>query len=297
MFRDGRERSPLPAWVGWDRSLCLLSAAGFGAMAIFGKLAYDAGVEVGELLLVRFALAAAPCSRVAGRARRAARAAAPGASLAALRDGRDRLRDAVRPVLLGARADGRLAARAAALHVPGARLRRRAIALGRERASARRIVRARASRRPGVALVLAGAATGSFDALGAAMGFGAALAYTAYILVGDRVVAGVPPLALAALVCTGRDGTFALAALVRGGPELASAPTGWGWLGAIALVSTVARDPRVLRRAGARRAVGGGDPLDVRAGRDGRAGRRGVRRVARAGAARSAARSCSRRSW
>jgi drug/metabolite transporter (DMT)-like permease len=39
--------------------LCLLSAAGFGAMAIFGKLAYAAGVEVGDLLLVRFALAAA----------------------------------------------------------------------------------------------------------------------------------------------------------------------------------------------------------------------------------------------
>src|SRR6478752_4246113 len=39
--------------------LCLLSAAGFGAMAIFGKLAYDSGVEVGDLLLLRFALAAA----------------------------------------------------------------------------------------------------------------------------------------------------------------------------------------------------------------------------------------------
>ena len=38
--------------------LCLLSAAGFGAMAIFGKLAYDNGVTVGDLLLVRFAVAA-----------------------------------------------------------------------------------------------------------------------------------------------------------------------------------------------------------------------------------------------
>src|SRR6185295_17830054 len=39
--------------------LCLLSAACFGAMAIFGKLAYDADVEVGDLLFVRFGLAAA----------------------------------------------------------------------------------------------------------------------------------------------------------------------------------------------------------------------------------------------
>ena len=37
---------------------CLLSAAAFGAMAIFGKLAYDEGVTVGDLLLVRFGVAA-----------------------------------------------------------------------------------------------------------------------------------------------------------------------------------------------------------------------------------------------
>ena len=39
--------------------LCLLSAIGFGAMAVFGKLAYDDGVTLGDLLLVRFGLAAA----------------------------------------------------------------------------------------------------------------------------------------------------------------------------------------------------------------------------------------------
>ena len=70
----------------------------------------------------------------------------------------------------------------------------------------------------GTALVLAGAASGTLDPLGTAMGFGAALAYTAYILVGDRVVAGVPPVALAALVCTGATGTFAVAALGHGRP-------------------------------------------------------------------------------
>jgi drug/metabolite transporter (DMT)-like permease len=40
-------------------ALCLVSAAGFGAMAIFGKLAYDAGVSTLTLLLVRFALGSA----------------------------------------------------------------------------------------------------------------------------------------------------------------------------------------------------------------------------------------------
>jgi ribose/xylose/arabinose/galactoside ABC-type transport system permease subunit len=38
--------------------MCIGSAAGFGAMAVLGKLAYDEGVTVGTLLAVRFAFAA-----------------------------------------------------------------------------------------------------------------------------------------------------------------------------------------------------------------------------------------------
>ncbi|HEX5925455.1 MAG TPA: EamA family transporter, partial [Baekduia sp.] len=37
---------------------CLASAAGFGAMGVFGKLAYDAGATVGTLLALRFVIAA-----------------------------------------------------------------------------------------------------------------------------------------------------------------------------------------------------------------------------------------------
>src|SRR4051794_4228632 len=44
---------------GMGPILVLLSAALFGAMPIFGKLAYAAGVTPAELLLVRFGLAAA----------------------------------------------------------------------------------------------------------------------------------------------------------------------------------------------------------------------------------------------
>src|SRR3954452_16402373 len=39
-------------------AMCVGSAASFGAMGIFGKLAYDAGVGVLTLLVVRFVLAA-----------------------------------------------------------------------------------------------------------------------------------------------------------------------------------------------------------------------------------------------
>ena len=38
--------------------LCLASAASFGAMGIFGKLAYDAGASVATLLSARFGIAA-----------------------------------------------------------------------------------------------------------------------------------------------------------------------------------------------------------------------------------------------
>ena len=90
------------------------------------------------------------------------------------------------------------------------------------------------------------------------MGLGAAFAYTVYILVGDRVVGDVPPVALAALVCTGATATFAVAAVVRGGPQLGFGAAGWGWIGAIALVSTVAAILAFfagLRRVGPRAAA------------------------------------------
>ena len=216
--------------------LCILSAAGFGAMAIFGKLAYEQGIAVGDLLLVRFALAAAALLVLAaatgalrGLSRRAVLVSlAMGAVGYATQSG----------LFFSAleRMDASLLA--LILYTYPVLVCAAAVALGRERASARRVA-ALLVASAGATLVLAGAASGSFDALGAAMGFGAALAYTAYILVGDRVLAGVPLLALAALVCTGAAGTFAVAAVASGGPDVSFTAEGWGWIGAITLVSTV----------------------------------------------------------
>jgi drug/metabolite transporter (DMT)-like permease len=216
--------------------LCLLSAAAFGAMAIFGKLAYDAGVGIGDLLLLRFAFAAAALLAIAagmgafrGVSRRSALAAlGMGAIGYATQSG----------LFFGAleRMDASLLA--LVLYVYPALVLAGAVVLGRERATARRVV-ALVVASAGTALVLAGAASGALDALGTAMAFGAAVAYTAYILTGDRVVAGVSPVALAALVCTGASVTFGVAALVRGGPELGFGAEGFAWIGAIALVSTV----------------------------------------------------------
>jgi drug/metabolite transporter (DMT)-like permease len=214
-------------------ALCLVSAAGFGAMAIFGKLAYDAGVDTMTLLLVRFAFAGLIFWVVL----------------------------AVRPVLRptrGIRAGLALgavgyAAQAglffAALHRMDASLLElvlysypawvtlAAVALGREQATPERLA-ALALSSTGLVVVLAAAAGGSFDALGAAMGIGASLAYTTYILVADRAGAQMPALGLSALVCLGATATFAVAGTATGQLDTSFDPEGWLWLGLIAVVST-----------------------------------------------------------
>ncbi|MGC4942625.1 DMT family transporter [Kribbella sp. DT2] len=217
--------------------LCLLSAVCFGAMAIFGKLAYDAGVDVGDLLLVRFAVAAALLLVVAGTTgalrgvprRSLVAGLAMGGVGYATQSG----------LFFGAleRIDASLLA--LILYAYPALVTIGAIALRRERASSRRIA-ALLIASAGTALVLGGAASGSLDPLGAAMGFGAAVAYTIYILAGDRIGAGMSPVALSSLVCTGAACTFAVFSTVQGGPRFDFAPSGWLWLTAIAVVSTVA---------------------------------------------------------
>ncbi|HEU4656989.1 MAG TPA: DMT family transporter, partial [Capillimicrobium sp.] len=86
-----------------------------------------------------------------------------------------------------------------------------------------------------------GARAGALDPLGVALGLAAALVYSAYILLSDRVAARVPPQLLATLVCTGAAGTLLAGSALLGTFEPgALTPAGWGWIGAIAFVSTVA---------------------------------------------------------
>ena len=221
---------------GMGPLLCFLSAAGFGAMAIFGKLAYGAGVQVDDLLLLRFALAAVLLLAVAGVSG-ALQGLTRRSVLAGL--GMGAIGYATQSGLYFAaleRMDASLLA--LILYVYPALVLVGAVALGRERATGRR-VGALVIALVGTALVLAGAVSGSLDPLGTVLGFGAALAYTAYILTGARVGAGVPPVALSGLVCVGATVTFALASIVRGGPELDFGADGWLAVGAIAAVSTV----------------------------------------------------------
>jgi len=217
--------------------LCLGSAVAFGAMAIFGKLAFRADVGVVTLLALRFTSAAAIFWALALHARPAwpsRRTVWTGLALGGLG--------------YSAQSAGYFAALqridasvvALLLYVYPATVTLAAFALGRESPSARRIG-ALLIASAGVALVLAAgsAGTGPLDGLGVAFALGAALAYTAYILVSDTVVGGLHPLLLAALVSTGAAVTFVLAGVVSGRLDLGFEPIGWLWLAGVVLVSTV----------------------------------------------------------
>jgi drug/metabolite transporter (DMT)-like permease len=217
--------------------LCLGSGAAFGAMAVFGKLAYDDGATVGTLLSVCFVLAAALFWALV-----LARGAARGL----------RRRDAGAGLALGAcgyaiqagcyfaaleRIDASLLS--LLLYTFPAIVAAAAVALGRERIDGRRVA-ALGLASGGLVLVVAGAGAGALDPLGAALGLAAAVVYSAYILVSDGLVARVRPHMLSALVCTG-----AAVSLVAGSALLGElrpgelTAVGWGWLACLAVISTV----------------------------------------------------------
>ncbi|HEX2231782.1 MAG TPA: EamA family transporter [Thermoleophilaceae bacterium] len=221
--------------------MCLGSGAAFGAMAIFGKLAYDQGATVGTLLSVRFALAAVlfwglvVVSRVANEIRKldgrdvgiglalgaCGYAAQAGCFFAAL----ERIDASLLSLLL---------------YTFPAIVAVAAVLLGRERLDARKLA-ALALASGGLVLVLAGAGTGKLDPLGVALGLGAAVVYSTYILSSEGVSKRLHPALLAAIVCSGAAvslsaGSALLGELRPGDLTIA----GWGWLACLAVVSTVA---------------------------------------------------------
>jgi drug/metabolite transporter (DMT)-like permease len=221
--------------------LCLASAAAFGAMAVFGKLAYEGGATVGTLLAVRFALAATVfwALLLAGGAAGEVRAL-PGRDIA--------LALALGACGYAAQAGGYFAALeridasllSLLVYTFPAIVAVAAIALGRERMDRRRVA-ALTLASGGLALVLAGAGAGRLDPLGTALGLGAAVVYAAYILISASVAARLRPQLLAALVCTGAAATLTAGAALLG--ELrpgALSMAGWSWLACLAVVSTVA---------------------------------------------------------
>jgi drug/metabolite transporter (DMT)-like permease len=221
--------------------LCLASGAAFGAMAVFGKLAYDDGATVGTLLSARFVLAAALfwVLVLAGGAARELRALTR--------------RDLGLGLALGAvgyaiqagcyfaaleRIDASLLT--LLVYTFPAIVAVAAVLLGRERLDSRRLT-ALVLSSSGLALVVASAGAGALDPLGAALALGAAVVYSAYILASEGVAGRLRPMLLSALVCSGAAvsltaGSAMLGELRPGEVTLA----GWGWLACLSVVSTVA---------------------------------------------------------
>jgi len=216
---------------------CLASGAAFGAMAVFGKLAYDNGATVGTLLAVRFSLAAAlfwvlvPLRELRALGARDVRAGlALGACGYALQAG-------CYFVALG-RIEASLLA--LLLYTFPALVAAAAVALGRERFGSRHVIAVFLAT-GGLTLAIAGAGTGALDPWGVALGLGAAVVYSVYILVSDGIAARVQPRVLATLVCTGAAGTLAVGSALLGELRLGDLTgAGWAWMACLAVVSTVA---------------------------------------------------------
>jgi drug/metabolite transporter (DMT)-like permease len=216
--------------------LVAASAAAFGAMPIFARLAYAAGVDLYGILVPRFALGAAVLAAIAlargarwPRGRTALTLLAMGAlgytgqsflyfsalnhadaSLVALLLYSFPFIVAVLAALfLGERLDG---ARIAALLVASA----------------------------GLAMTVGG---GRGTPLGVALGLGAALVYSLYIVVGSRAMRAVDPIAASSVICAAAAASYGLIVLVRayGGaaPAWPVSAAGWFWVLALVLVSTV----------------------------------------------------------
>jgi drug/metabolite transporter (DMT)-like permease len=220
--------------------ICLASATAFGAMGVFGTLAYDEGATVGTLLSVRFGFAAALFWALVALtpARRALRTVTR--------------RDAALAFALGAivysaqagcyfaalrRIDAGLLG--LLVYTFPAMVAVTAVVLGRERGDGRTalsLVIASA----GLALVLGGAGAGALDPLGTALGLGTAVVYSAYTLSSAGIANRLDPLVLSAMVCTGAAVTLTSAAAAAGDLHPAGvSAAGLGWLAAIAVVSTV----------------------------------------------------------
>jgi drug/metabolite transporter (DMT)-like permease len=219
--------------------LCLLSAAAFGTLGIFGRLATDAGATIASSLLVRFAVAALVFWVAL-----------------AVSGGWRRLRAVPRPVVLtglglGAvgyslqsglyfaaiqRLDVSLVA--LLLYTYPAFVTVAALMLGRVGPSLRTTV-ALVVASVGLVLVLLAAGTGTFDLGGALLALAASVTYTTYILVSDRIIGAIDPFALAALVLTGAAASFTVTGLFTGSLDLSLPADAWLWLLLIALVSTV----------------------------------------------------------
>jgi drug/metabolite transporter (DMT)-like permease len=204
-------------------------------MAVFGKLAFDAGIGIVTVLAVRFGLGAvvlAPLGAREWRAiprRRLAQAFLLGAAGYATQS--------ACYFLALERVDAGLVA--LLLYTFPALVTLGAVALGRDRLDTTRVASLGLAF-AGLMLVLVSAGADRVAPLGIAFALGAALVYTVYILGSEPVLADMEPRTLAGLVCAGGATTYVVGGLVSGRLSFGFEAIGWLWLAGIVGVSTVA---------------------------------------------------------
>lgn len=213
-------------------ALIAVSAASFGAMAIFARAAYDGGADVTAVLFLRFALAA-PCMAALVRAR--GQRPPRGRVLAGLvaMGGVGYVGQSLCYFTALTMASASLVA--LLLYAYPAIVTVLAVVLRGDRLTP---VRAGA-----LGLALVGTALTVGPALsgrpaGVALGLGAAVIYSGYILAGSRLTAQGGPLASSAVIVTAAAGVYAVVAAVQR-PAFPSTARGWAAVAAIAVVSTV----------------------------------------------------------
>lgn len=209
-----------------------VSAAAFGAMAIFARQAYAGGADVLAVLLLRFVIAALLMLALTLRLRRRWPRGRNLAVLAAMGGVGYVLQSMSFFSALNYASAGMVALLLYLypflVTVLGALLLRQPLGRGRLIA----VLAALA----GTALTLGGGLSG--EPLGIALGVAAALVYSLYILAGGRVLAREDPLAAATVVITSAAFVFTLIALLRP-PQFPLTASAWLAVVAIAVVCTV----------------------------------------------------------
>jgi drug/metabolite transporter (DMT)-like permease len=211
------------------------SAAAFGTAAVLAKLSYSLGIDTAQLLALRFLLGAAGMHLLAQVARQSP-LRLPRRTLLAL-------------VVMGAigYAGPSLAYFTALRSIPASLaalivfIYPSLVAVGAWRLYGRPIgprhIAALVGSFVGVAMLLGGAHI-VLNA-GVALALVSAFLYSAYLLVGDRVLVGLPPLAASATTMTGTAFTFTLLALFVGQLRPPPGLNGWALALAIAVVPSM----------------------------------------------------------
>jgi drug/metabolite transporter (DMT)-like permease len=213
-------------------ALILVSACSFGAMPIFGRLAYRSGVDPVTLLLLRFTMATAimlivmfarrlpwPRGRTLSGLFAMGAVGYVGQSICFF----TALKHASAGLV------------SLLLYLYPALVAILAVVVLKERLTRRKLL--------ALGLALAGAVltiglSGGGTPTGVALGVGAAVIYALYIIYGTHLLKSVPPIPAAAVIMAATAVVYVAVVAARG-PRWPATPAGWGWIAAIAAISTV----------------------------------------------------------